>query len=101
MIGQNGGKLVFVLGLQKVFDGPCWKGCECFIGRSKDGKGTFAFERLDKPSRLYGRNQRPKGSRFYGGINDVFFCSKARQRNVPVTARARKVLRIMMDLPTN
>ena len=48
MIGQHSDQLVFILRLQKVFDGAFRQGRESFVGRSKHCKGAFAFLHIDQ-----------------------------------------------------
>jgi len=58
VIGENGGELLLVLRLQKVFNRPFWQLGKGFIGWCKDCEGAFAFQRVDKAGCLYGGYER-------------------------------------------
>ena len=71
MIGEYGNKLVFIFGLQKIFNRTCRKSGKRFICRREHGERPFSLQRLYQTSGLNRGDERIERTSLNGGVDNV------------------------------
>ena len=78
VVGENLDELILVLGLQQVFDRAGGQFGEGFVGRSEDGEGARALQRVDQAGGLDGGDQGAEVGVAGGGVDDVLVSGQGR-----------------------